>query len=213
MLREVYELKPKNPRTARILKAREPQLIEPPKNTLLLHGPKCPQPLNTVLKTFHALTKPHSILFHKKNENIHPFENAESIEFLANKNECAVVVYGSSNKKRPNCVTVARIFDEKVLDMVEMLLMGTQADMQTSDNAASRESMQKMQLSIGRRLRRSTLRACNTSLWSPRTSPTRAHRQLFIYDGTRSERRRVVKDYLASSLTPWVPSSTSGSAE
>ncbi|KAJ6172285.1 Ribosome production factor [Penicillium chermesinum] len=119
MLREV---KAKNPRTARILKAREPQLIEPPKKTLLMHGTRCPQPLNTVLKTFHSMTKPHSVMFHKKNE-IHPFENTESLEFLANKNECALVVFGSSNKKRPNCVTVARIFNSQLLDMCELLLL------------------------------------------------------------------------------------------
>lgn len=120
MLREV---KPKNPRTARILKAKEPQLIEPPKRTLVMHGSKCPTALNTVLKTFHSLTRPNSVLFHKKNENIHPFENAESLEFLANKNECGIVVFGSSNKKRPNCVTLARIFDSKLLDMCELMLL------------------------------------------------------------------------------------------
>ncbi|KAL2009970.1 hypothetical protein VTN00DRAFT_5777 [Thermoascus crustaceus] len=123
MLREV---KPKNPRTARILKAREPKLIEPPKRTLLLHGTKCPMPLQTVLKTFHGLTTPHSVLFHKKNENIHPFESTESIEFLANKNDCGIVVFGSSNKKRPNCVTLVRIFDSKVLEMCELLLLPPQ---------------------------------------------------------------------------------------
>ncbi|KAJ5124562.1 Ribosome biogenesis protein [Penicillium bovifimosum] len=100
MLREV---KAKNPRTARILKAREPQLIEPPKKTLIFHGAKCPQTLDTVLKTFHALTKPYNVLFHKKNENLHPYENSESLEFLANKNECGLVAFGSHNKKRPNC--------------------------------------------------------------------------------------------------------------
>ncbi|EAU38748.1 valyl-tRNA synthetase, mitochondrial precursor [Aspergillus terreus NIH2624] len=115
--------KPKNPRTARILKAKEPQLIEPPKRTLVMHGSKCPTALNTVLKTFHSLTRPNSVLFHKKNENIHPFENAESLEFLANKNECGIVVFGSSNKKRPNCVTLARIFDSKLLDMCELMLL------------------------------------------------------------------------------------------
>ncbi|KAJ5085722.1 Ribosome production factor [Penicillium argentinense] len=125
MLREV---KAKNPRTARILKAREPQLIEPPKRTLILHGTKCPQSLDTVLKTFHSLTKPHSVLFHKKNENIHPFENPESIEFLANKNECGLIVFGSSNKKRPNCVTLGRIFNSQLLDMCEILLLPAQGD-------------------------------------------------------------------------------------
>ncbi|KAJ5306704.1 hypothetical protein PENANT_c003G02374 [Penicillium antarcticum] len=120
MLREV---KAKNPRTARILKAREPQLIEPPKKTLIFHGTKCPQALDTVLKTFHHLTKPYSVLFHKKNENLHPYENSESLEFLANKNECGVVAFGSHNKKRPNCITLARVFNSQLLDLCELNLL------------------------------------------------------------------------------------------
>lgn len=119
----IFSRKAKNPRTARILKAREPQLIEGPKKTLIFHGAKCPQPLDTVLKTFHALTKPHNILFHKKNENLHPYENSESLEFLANKNECGLVAFGSHNKKRPNCVTLARVFNSELLDLVELLLL------------------------------------------------------------------------------------------
>jgi Brix domain len=118
-----HNRKPKNPRTARILKKKEPQLIETPKRTLLLHGTKCPHVLSTVLKTIHGLTNPNSVLFHKKNDNIHPFESVESIEFLADKNECGIVAYGSSNKKRPNCVTLARIYNKKVLEMFELLLI------------------------------------------------------------------------------------------
>ncbi|RHZ61145.1 rRNA-binding ribosome biosynthesis protein RPF2 [Aspergillus thermomutatus] len=143
MLREV---KPKNPRTARILKAREPQLIEPPKRTLFMHGSKCPTALNTVLKTLHSLTVPNSVLFHKKNENIHPFESAESIEFLANKNECGIVVFGSSSKKRPNCVTVARIFDSKLLDMCELMLLPNP----DGDSIPAMNNL-KMQIGIGLR--------------------------------------------------------------
>ncbi|EHA21527.1 hypothetical protein ASPNIDRAFT_194077 [Aspergillus niger ATCC 1015] len=135
-LEEQIREKPKNARTARILKAKEPQLIEPPKRTLLLHGSKCPQPLHTVLKTFHSLTRPNSVLFHKKNANIHPFESVESLEFLADKNECGMVVFGSSNKKRPNCVTLARVFNSKVLDMCELLLLPNQ------DQTAGLESLQ-----------------------------------------------------------------------
>ena len=80
-------------------------------------------PLHTVLKTIHALTKPRSVLFHKKNENIHPFDSTESLEFLANKNDCGIVVFGSSNKKRPNCMTLMRVFDSKTLDICELLLL------------------------------------------------------------------------------------------
>ncbi|EXJ88271.1 valyl-tRNA synthetase [Capronia coronata CBS 617.96] len=120
MLREI---KPRNARTARIVKAREPQQVESRKRVLLLHGTKCPQPVASVLKTVHTLTKPDSVLFNKKNENIHPFEDTTSLEFLAQKNECGVVVFGTHSKKRPNNITVARMFDGKVLDIVEFLLL------------------------------------------------------------------------------------------
>ncbi|EEH33698.1 ribosome biogenesis protein RPF2 [Paracoccidioides lutzii Pb01] len=162
MLREI---KPKNARSARILKAREPQLFEPVKRILLLHGPKCPQPLHNVLKTFHALTKPHSVLFHKKNENIHPFESTENIEFLAVKNECGIVVFGSSNKKRPNCVTLLRIYNSKLLDMCEMLLLSEQVD---QGKEAEKEEMTKMKLDIGIEMKPMMLFA--GSAWEDATS-------------------------------------------
>ncbi|WEW58440.1 rRNA-binding ribosome biosynthesis protein rpf2 [Emydomyces testavorans] len=164
MLREV---KPRNPRTARILKAREPQLIEQPKRVLLLHGTKCPLPLRTALKTFHSLTQPHSILFHKKNENIHPFENAESLEFLATKNDCGLVVWGSNNKRRPNCITLVRIFDSKVLDMCELLLLGTQEQMEK--DAAARGSAFQIKMNVGFGMKPMMLFA--GSVWADSTVP------------------------------------------
>ncbi|EEQ84768.1 hypothetical protein RJZ56_005543 [Blastomyces dermatitidis] len=179
MLREV---KPKNPRTARILKAREPQLIEPVKRTLLLHGPKCPQPLNHVLKTFHALTKPHSVLFRKKNENIHPFESVEGIEFLAGKNECGIVVFGSSNKKRPNCVTLVRIYNSKVLDMCEMLLLSSHGD---QGNEMEKEEMKKMKLDIGVGMKPMMLFA--GSAWEDATSPVYGMLKSMILDMFKGE--------------------------
>ncbi|KIW65189.1 hypothetical protein PV04_07469 [Phialophora macrospora] len=120
MLRKV---KPRNARTARIVKAREPQQVESRKRVMLLHGTKCPLHIQTVLKTIHTLTKPDSVMLNKKNENIHPFENTESLEFLAGKNESGIVVFGSHSKKRPNNLTVLRIYDGKVLDMLELLLL------------------------------------------------------------------------------------------
>jgi ribosome production factor 2 len=117
------EIKPRNARTARIVKAREPQILEDRKRTLLLHGTKCPLPVHTVLKTIHSLTKPNSTLLNKKNENIHPFEDASSLEFLAGKNDCGLVVFGSSTKKRPNSITLLRVYNGKTLDLVEMLLL------------------------------------------------------------------------------------------
>jgi ribosome production factor 2 len=117
------EIKPRNARTARIVKAREPQVLEDRKRTLLLHGTKCPPTIRTVLTTIHSLTKPHSTHLNKKNENIHPFEDASSLEFLAGKNDCGLVVFGASSKKRPNSITILRVYNGKTLDMVEMLLL------------------------------------------------------------------------------------------
>ncbi|KAK5310358.1 rRNA-binding ribosome biosynthesis protein rpf2 [Exophiala xenobiotica] len=127
------EVKPRNARTAKIVKSREPQLIEGRKRVLLLHGTKCPDPVRNVLRTITTLTKPNAVQLNKKNENIHPFENAESLEFLAGKNECAVVVFASSSKKRPNCVNLLRIFDGKTLDLVELLLLNSAEELKAED--------------------------------------------------------------------------------
>ena len=124
------EVKPRNARTAKIVKAREPQVLEARKRILLLHGTKCPDPLRNVLKTISTLTKPDSLQLTKKNENIHPFENPESLEFLALKNECAVVCFASHSKKRPNTITFQRIFDNKTLDIVELLLATSAEELQ-----------------------------------------------------------------------------------
>ncbi len=52
----------------------------------------------------------------------HPFEDASSLEFLSEKNDSSLVVFGSSSKKRPSCLTMARMFNHKVLDMLEFYL-------------------------------------------------------------------------------------------
>ena len=143
------EVKPRNARTARIVKAREPQAVESRKRVLLLHGTKCPLPVSTILKTFSTLTKPHSIVLNKKNENVHPFENADSLEFLALKNDCGLVVFGTSNKKRPNNITIMRVFDGRTLDMVELLLIRPQDDVQAAQKFSIGVEMKPMILFAG----------------------------------------------------------------
>lgn len=133
------EVKPRNARTARIVKAREPQPVETRKRVLLLHGTKCPVSVSTILKTFTSLTKPHCLLLKKKNENIHPFEDPSSLEFLALKNDCGLVVFGTHSKKRPNNITLLRVFDGRLLDMVELLLLTAEQDLNTQ---------QKMQIGV-----------------------------------------------------------------
>src|SRR6201996_6209604 len=67
------------------------------------------------------LKRPHAISFSKKNI-IHPFEpeGVSSLEFWSSKNDATFFVIGTSTKKRPNDLTLARTFDGKVLDMCEL---------------------------------------------------------------------------------------------
>lgn len=127
------EVKPRNARTAKIVKAREPQQIEDRKRVLLLHGTRCPEAIRTVLKTVNTLVKPHSVQLTKKNENIHPFEDPASLEFLALKNDCAVVAFATHSKKRPNSLSLLRIFDGRMLDLVELLLITTAEELQAEN--------------------------------------------------------------------------------
>jgi ribosome production factor 2 len=66
-----------------------------------------------------ALKRPHAISFSKKNP-VRPFEDATSLEFWAHKNDASMFVLGQSTKKRPNGLTIVRMFDGKLLDMCEL---------------------------------------------------------------------------------------------
>jgi ribosome production factor 2 len=100
-------------------------------------------------KTISTLTKPYSVVLNKKNENIHPFENTDSLEFLALKNDCGLVVFGTSSKKRPNNITILRIFDGRVLDMVELLLLTSTEDLQMNQKMEIGVEMKPMILFAG----------------------------------------------------------------
>lgn len=44
------------------------------------------------------------------------------MEFFSEKNDASILVFGSSQKKRPHAITLIRTFDYKVLDMLELYL-------------------------------------------------------------------------------------------
>lgn len=67
----------------------------------------------------HQLRAPFAKKFTKKND-IHPFEDASSLEFFSEKNDASLLVFGSSSKKRPHTITIVRTFGYKVLHMLEL---------------------------------------------------------------------------------------------
>ena len=90
-----------------------------------------------------ALKRPHAVAFNKKND-IHPFDSAsngsgaasstaassssiQSLEFWSAKNDASMFVIGQTTKKRPNGMTFVRMFDGKVLDMIEVGVEGYKA--------------------------------------------------------------------------------------
>ena len=66
-----------------------------------------------------ALKRPDAIAFSKKNV-IRPFEDASSLEFWAQKNDASLFLVGQTTKKRPNGLTFARMFDNRLLDLCEV---------------------------------------------------------------------------------------------
>lgn len=66
-----------------------------------------------------ALKRPEAISFSKKN-TVRPFEDASSLEFWSRKNDASLFVVGQSTKKRPDGLTLVRMYDGKVLDMCEL---------------------------------------------------------------------------------------------
>ncbi|KAF7294405.1 Brix domain-containing protein [Mycena kentingensis (nom. inval.)] len=116
-------IKPKNARSKRALDARLPKEVEDARTVVFANGTKTGQVLNGVMRDFMALKRPHAIGFSKKND-IHPFDAAStsiaSLEFWAQKNDASMFVIAQTTKKRPNCLTFVRMFDYRVLDMLEV---------------------------------------------------------------------------------------------
>lgn len=111
--------KPKNARSKRQLEKKAPQLHENAKMTLFLRYTSCSEIVQLAMGDLHSLKRPLAQKFTKKND-IHPFEDPSSLEFFAEKNDTSLMVFGSHSKKRPHTVTFVRLFDYKILEMLEL---------------------------------------------------------------------------------------------
>ncbi|KAH8928884.1 Brix-domain-containing protein, partial [Atractiella rhizophila] len=111
-------VKPKNARSKRAMKAREPQVVEGPKTAIFVKGSQTSQNVNLALSELAQLKKPDCLLFNKKNA-IHPFEDSSSLAFWSHKNDASLFLVGLHSKKRPNDLIWARTFDGNVMEMLE----------------------------------------------------------------------------------------------
>uniref|UniRef100_A0A1A9UCM1 Ribosome production factor 2 homolog n=1 Tax=Glossina austeni TaxID=7395 RepID=A0A1A9UCM1_GLOAU len=111
--------KPKTRKGKQVLLARESQLVENARVMLLLEGRKCGGDVKLYMKDLQQLRKP-LVKVLSRNNDISPFEDPSSLEFLVQKNDCALFAFGSTSKKRPDNVVLGRIFENEILDMVEL---------------------------------------------------------------------------------------------
>jgi ribosome production factor 2 len=105
-------------RVERLLRNRGPQLMEHTKRLITMKGVKSSEIVHDILLDFSRLAKPHCVSLTRKNE-IFPFEDANSVEFLTQKNDCSLFALGSHSKKRPHNLILGRTFDGHILDMFE----------------------------------------------------------------------------------------------
>lgn len=102
----------------KVLKQREPQIVEAPKAAIFVRGPSATLELGQCVSDLAALKQPFAAKYGRKSD-IRPFEDVSSIQFYARKSDAGLFVHTSSNKKRPANLTFGRLFNNDVLDMFE----------------------------------------------------------------------------------------------
>lgn len=135
----IRTVKPKNARSKRALVKKEAKLIENTKSALFVPGSTGNKFLHDAMCDLMALKKPFIKRFTKKNA-IRPFENTTELEFFSEKNDCALMVLSSHNKKRPNTLIFSRFFNHKLYDMIELSIQ---------DNYKLISSFKKLTFTVG----------------------------------------------------------------
>jgi len=109
---------PKTRRGKKILRDREPKIVEDAKTSLVVRGSKCSESVRQLLQDLHTVRQPLSTLFMRKHPE-HPFEDVGKLEHMCNKFDHGLFLFGSSSKKRPFRLIIGRLFQMKLLDMQE----------------------------------------------------------------------------------------------
>mmetsp|Transcript_15097 Transcript_15097/g.21116 ORF Transcript_15097/g.21116 Transcript_15097/m.21116 type:complete len:330 (-) Transcript_15097:184-1173(-) len=110
---------PKRQATRRALKDREPKAVENVKKSMFIRGPKTSQVVVNALKDLYVMKKPHGKMLNKKNK-FRPFEDHSSLEFLSNQMDSSLFAFGTLTKKKGHCLTLGRMFNYQLLDMIEL---------------------------------------------------------------------------------------------
>ena len=123
--------KPKTARGARILKQKEPQLVEKVKRALMLFGGKSSQLLKDAMLGIATVKgKEDVVRLARRNDGVRPLEAGGEVllEKLARQWECGLFTLATHSKKRPNNITVGRVYDGNLYDVLEMAVQRYEAN-------------------------------------------------------------------------------------
>uniref|UniRef100_A0A1B6EHF1 Ribosome production factor 2 homolog n=1 Tax=Cuerna arida TaxID=1464854 RepID=A0A1B6EHF1_9HEMI len=112
-------VKPITHKGKKALVNREPKLIENSKQCLFIKGKKTSDTARNCLRDLYQLKKPDGIQLNQKND-ILPFENITPLEGFTKKYNASLFAFASHNKKRPHNIVLGRMYDDTLLDMIEM---------------------------------------------------------------------------------------------
>jgi ribosome production factor 2 len=114
-----FGTEPKSAKGKRILASRGPVLFEDEKLCTFLRGKNCSGEVSKLLVDLMTLKKPLAVS-RKKDANLYPFQDSSVIERLANLSNTNLVVLGESSKKRKAALVMMRMFNEQLLDAIEI---------------------------------------------------------------------------------------------
>lgn len=104
----------------RAMQDRDAKLVENPKKLLILRGHATSIAGTTLLKDLHILKKPLTQKMNRKNDVL-PFDagGETHLENLARLNDTSLFALANHTKKRPDNIILGRMFDFRILDMIE----------------------------------------------------------------------------------------------
>jgi len=70
------------------------------------------------MKDLQSFKKPDCDFYGQKND-IRPFEDMSKVEFFSKKHDSSLFALGNSNKKRPDNLILGRLYEHRMLDMIE----------------------------------------------------------------------------------------------
>lgn len=122
-------VKPTTQRGKRALESKAPKLLENDKKTLFINGKKTSPIGRDFFKCIYAFKKMNAVYLARKND-IMPFDTIQKLEWLSKKHDASLFAVTTHSKKRPDNVVLGRMFNNQLLDMVELGISDWQAPTQ-----------------------------------------------------------------------------------